>query len=194
MTTVFSQEEIDRFEKQRNAFLMVKPSDELHEIYIQSTIIETLGLRAGKITEKQDETYSKFIDLLQAFLKSHTLPRFNKLVSATNEQLGRELVLPGMFENYVPDIRQLDQIAYQLQYLFDLMTNNTVEALYSIVKKHQPEQASNLDNKRLVSLVNQYLSDPTQISNLENLIQYLAGSGSDLSNKIDEVLKLHIEN
>ena len=121
METTYSQEEIDRFEEQRNAFLMVKPSEELHEIYIQSTIIETMGLRAGIITEKQNAIYSKYIDLLQGFLKSRDLPSFNKLKTEMQVQLGRELVLPGRFKNYVPDIRQLNSIEFQLQYLFDLI-------------------------------------------------------------------------
>ena len=121
MSTVFSQEEIDRFEKQRNCFLMVKPSDELHYIYIQSTIIETLGLRAGKVTEKQNDVYSKFIDLLQSFLKSHTLTNFNKLLVETKQYLGRDIVLPGRFDNYIPDIRQLNRIEDQLQYLSDMI-------------------------------------------------------------------------
>ena len=122
MERVFTKEEIDTFEKQRNAFLMINPSNELHEIYIQSTVIETLGLRAGKITEKQDETYSKFIDLLQGFLKSLDKSSFNKLQTAIQDYLGRKLVLPGQFKNYKPDIRQLDSIEDQLQYIHNLIT------------------------------------------------------------------------
>ena len=117
----YLQEDIDKFDEQRKGYIIADPTNELLEIYIQSTIIETLGLRAGKITEKQDTTYSKFIDLMQNFLKSKSSDDFKSLKLEVENKIGKIIKLPGKFMNYKPDIRQLESIEFQLQYLHDLI-------------------------------------------------------------------------
>ncbi len=122
MEYIFNPEDIKKFEEQRKKYVIPDPSDELHEIYIQSTIIETLGLRAGKITDKQNATYSKFIDLIQLFLKTKTVKEFEVLKLETEKEIGHNIVLSGKFSNYEPDIRQLDSIEFQFQYLHNMIS------------------------------------------------------------------------
>jgi hypothetical protein len=120
----FSEEQIKSFEEERKKYIIPDPSKDLLEIYIQSTIIETLGLRAGKITEKQNDIYSNAVELIQTFLKNKDINSLDILISFCENHTGNTIV-PIKCGKYIPDIRQLNSVEHQLGYLLHMIKSDS---------------------------------------------------------------------
>ncbi len=110
--------------------VMPNPSHELLEIYIISTIIETIGLRAGSITENQNTEYSKVVDTIQDHLKKRTIQSYQSLF-----RIIYPYIKSHKYRNIVCDIRETETLQDQMEYLIRFSNLNSLWIIRRLIKK-----------------------------------------------------------
>ena len=123
-----TKKQIQEFEDKKDAFMVKEPWDDpfckkigLTNMYVEDSIAETLGISAEQNSDdcinKPSEHYEEFHSLITEFMdkKNHeTLLVFKEFCE---RHINTEIQTNLTWEEYVPDIRLLDNIDQMLSWL-----------------------------------------------------------------------------